>query len=193
MPLSPSQTPRKHLHTRKIELNGYQREDGLFDVEAQLTDTKTYSFELQDRGRVEPGEALHGMSMRMTVDQTMTIVAFEAVTDSSPYSICPEIAPSYASLVGLQIRAGFLRAAAERVGGVHGCTHLRELLQPMATVALQTLYAQRSAREGERPRDSRPAMLNSCYAYREDGPIVARTWPAFYTGSDAVAPGEPER
>ena len=187
MPLSPSQTPRRHLHTRQIELNGYQREDGLFDVEARLADTKTYPFELQDRGPIEPGEPLHGMAMRMTVDDTLTIVAFEAATDYSPYSICPEIAPNYARLAGLQIRAGFLRAANERVGGVHGCTHLRELLQQMATVAFQTLYSQRAGQAAKRPPSSKPPLLNSCYAYRDDGPIVARNWPEFYTGERAEA------
>ncbi len=179
MPLSASQTPRKPLHTRRIELHGYEREDGMFDVEAHMTDTKAEPLLMEDRGTIEPGEPLHGMALRMTVDRSMTIVAFEAVTDYSPYSICPDIAPNYASLVGLPIRAGFLRAAAERVGGVHGCTHLRELLQPMATVAVQTMYRQRKQQQAQ---GSKPKMLNSCYAYREDGPIVARSWPDFYTG-----------
>ncbi len=192
MPLSPSQTPRDRLHTRRIELNGYRRADGLFDVEAHLTDTKAYGFELQDRGHVPPGEPLHEMFMRMTVDGTLTIVAFEAVTDYSPYSICPDIVPAYAKLVGLQIRPGFLRAANERVGGVHGCTHLRELLQPMATVAFQTLSTERVARMAERSPTARPALVNTCYAYRDDGPIVARSWPAFYTGS-TPAPAETGR
>ena len=113
MPLSASQTPRKPLHTRRIELHGYEREDGMFDVEAHMTDTKAEPLLMEDRGTIEPGEPLHGMALRMTVDRSMTIVAFEAVTDYSPYSICPDIAPNYASLVGLPIRAGFLRAAAE--------------------------------------------------------------------------------
>ena len=191
MPLSPSQTPREHLHTRRIELNGFHRDDGLFDVEAHLTDTKSLSFDLQDRGHISPGEPLHQMSMRMTVDDTMTIVAFEAVTDHAPYRICPEIAPAYAKLVGLQIRSGFLRAVAERVGGVHGCTHLRELMQPMATVAFQTLSTQRFAREAQRPAHAKPTMLNTCYAYREDGPVVQRNWPAFYTGQPAPAEPNP--
>ena len=188
MPLTPSQTPRKALHTRRIELTGYEREDGLFDVEARLTDIKTTPMDLRDRGRIEPGEPLHGMAMRMTVDSSMTIVGFEAVTDDSPYAICPQVTPNYARLVGLQIRAGFIRAAAERVGGVHGCTHLRELLQPMATVAFQTMYKQRM---DARARASKPAMLNTCYAYRDDGPVVARDWPQFYIGDPAATAVEP--
>ena len=40
MPL-PNPVPRKLMHTRAIECNGYEREDGLWDIEAHLTDTKT--------------------------------------------------------------------------------------------------------------------------------------------------------
>lgn len=41
MPLSPPE-PREHIHSRDIILRGYRREDGLWDIEAHLTDTKTY-------------------------------------------------------------------------------------------------------------------------------------------------------
>ena len=44
MPLS-APSARKKLHTRNIELNGYLREDGLFDIEAHMTDIKTYSID----------------------------------------------------------------------------------------------------------------------------------------------------
>ena len=39
MPLSTPQE-RELLHSRDIVLRGYQRADGLYDIEAQLTDTK---------------------------------------------------------------------------------------------------------------------------------------------------------
>ena len=68
MPLSEPQE-RKLLHSRDIALRGYQRGDGLFDIEAHLTDIKSYGFDLEDRGWIEPGEPLHGMWLRMTVDE----------------------------------------------------------------------------------------------------------------------------
>ena len=186
MPLS-QPAKREALHTRRIELTGYAREDGLFDIEGHLTDTKSETFSTEDRADIEPGEPLHGMSMRMTIDQTMTVVGFEAVTDYSPYAICPTIAPSYANLVGIRVGPGFLRAVAERVGGVHGCTHLREMMQQMGTVAYQTLFPV-LARLQPSQVAGRPAILNTCYAYREDGPIVARRWPEYFTGTPADAP-----
>lgn len=184
MPLSPS-VPREALHRRAIELQGYRREDGLYDIEAHLVDTKSYVFTNRDRGEVPPGTPLHGMFARMTVAEDMTIVAFEADTEFGPYSVCPSAAPNFARLAGLRVGRGFIKAANERIGGVHGCTHLRELLGQMGTVAFQTLYAKRQAREGAPNAQStseRPAMLGTCLAYAPDSPVVQREWPRFYTG-----------
>ena len=76
---------------------------------------------------------------------------------------------------------------------MHGCTHLRELLGQMGTVAFQTLYAVRHKRQAapnavgtaqqpaEPPR--RPMLLGTCKAYAPDSPVVARQWPQFYTGA----------
>src|SRR3954449_5573263 len=131
MPLS-DPAPRELLHLRAIEINGYRREDGLFDIEAHLTDTKTFGQTNYDRGYIEAGEPIHDMWLRLTIDETMEIVDVDAVSDKTPYTMCPSAAPNFASLIGLRIKAGFLRDANQRVGGPVGCTHLRELLQQMA-------------------------------------------------------------
>ncbi len=190
MPLSEPQE-RSLLHQRAISIDGYQRADGLFDIEAELTDTKTYGFLADERGLIEPGVPLHHMRMRMTVDDKLSIVACEASTLASPYpSICPSAAPNFARLAGLDIRRGFLKAAAERIGGTEGCTHLRELLQQMATVAFQTLAA---VRRGSRPKDASPAtemgpsVLNTCLAWSSDSPVVGRRWPHLYTGPQPIS------
>jgi hypothetical protein len=198
MPLS-EPVAREALHTRAIEITGYRRTDGLYDIEAHLVDTKTYAFGNHDRGTIEPGVPLHGMLARMTLGEDMVITHFEAATDFSPYAICPQAAPNFARLAGLQVGRGFIKAANERIGGVHGCTHLRELLGQMGTVAFQTLYSVRFKPDGsrkeaataetvaeQRPTDApprRPAMLGTCLAYAPESPVVQRTWPAFYTGS----------
>src|SRR5271163_798275 len=80
MPLTPP-APREELHTRAITLRGYRRQDGLFDIEARLVDTKPFAMPNQDRGHIRAGEPLHEMWMRLTIDETMQIVACEAATD----------------------------------------------------------------------------------------------------------------
>lgn len=186
MPLSPP-AERELLHLRDIELRGYRRADGLFDIEASLTDTKSFAFSNQDRGEIRPGTPLHRMLARMTLDEDMLIHGFEASTEFGPYTICPAAAPGFASLAGLTIGRGFLRAANERIGGVKGCTHLRELLAQMATVAIQTMYGQRRRKQGA----SAATLLNTCLAYAEGGDVARRTWPELYeeTADTAAAPG----
>jgi hypothetical protein len=184
MPLSEPEK-REPLHSRDIVLRGYRRADGLFDIEAQLTDAKSYGFSMDDRGWIAPGEPLHGMYVRMTVDEDLQIVACEAAADHTPYAICPGAAPNMARLAGLTIKPGFLKQAASRVGGTEGCTHLRELLQQMATVAFQTLYPVRARKAREEGGSGKtPALLDSCYAYASDRQVVKRRWPEFYTGTD---------
>lgn len=187
MPLS-APAAREMLHLRDIQLRGYRRADGLYDVEATLSDTKTYAFDMSDRGTLHPGDKLHGMAMRMTVDIDMVIVAFEASSDFTPYAICPAAAANFHRLAGLKIGPGMMKQVHARVGGTEGCTHLRELIQQMATVAFQTLVSERRKRNGAAPPDARPGLLDTCHAYAADGPVVQARWPQFYTGGkDAAA------
>ena len=186
MPLSPA-PERELLHSRDISLRGWKRADGLYDIEAHLLDTKTTAFRNDHRGEIQPGEPLHGMWLRLTVDEDMLVVACEASSDHTPYALCPQAAPNFAALAGLRIGPGFNRAVAERVGGVKGCTHLRELLGQMATVAYQTLYPVFAAREraeaarrgatGEAPPARPPALVGSCLAYAPDSPVTLARWP----------------
>ena len=202
MPLTPPR-PREAIHKRAIEINGYRRDDGLYDLEARLTDTKSFGQTNYDRGYIAAGEPIHDMWLRLTIDPTMEIVAVEAVSDKTPYIMCPAAAPNFSRLVGLRIKAGFLRDANHRVGGAVGCTHLRELLQQMATTAFQTINPAKVRQEmrteggdetpGSDKVDARitekmggaPKILNTCLAYADTGPLVKRRWPHLH--KDAAA------
>jgi len=123
MPLSPP-VGRQLLHTRRVTCQGFFREDGLWDIEGRITDEKTYEQVNEWRGPLEPGEFVHDMSIRLTLDHRFTIVDVEAVTDKSPYQICGEVTPDFKKLIGLRIGSGFHREVRARLGGVHGCTHI---------------------------------------------------------------------
>lgn len=184
MPLT-APVNRTHIHTRAISFTGYEREDGLFDIEAHMTDTKTYEFENHWRGKVPVGEALHEMRLRVTIDDSFVIHEIEAVTDNSPFAMCPDIAPNYKSLVGLRMAAGWRQAVRAKVGGTNGCTHLTELLYPMATVAIQTIkplqnHRRRQADSESAPSTHKPFVLNTCHAWAESSPVVQKNAPAWY-------------
>lgn len=182
MPLS-TPAERTLLHLRDISLRGFEREDGLLDIEAHLTDTKDYGYTNPGRGWIEKGEPLHDMWIRMTVDENLVIRSCEAATDHAPFDICPTAAPNFARLAGLKIGPGFNRAVNERVGGVHGCTHLREVLAQMATVAYQTRNPSRRRKTAPPPAPAepkrRPAIIGTCLAYAPDSPVVLKRWPEF--------------
>ncbi|MGF1639578.1 MAG: DUF2889 domain-containing protein [Rhodospirillales bacterium] len=174
---------RDHVHSRDIHCRGYRRGDGLWDVEGSLEDTKTYSFANRDRDGINAGEAIHRMRIRLTVDDTLTVRAAEASTESAPFAICGEIAPVFESLVGLRIGPGWRNAVRQRMAGVHGCTHLTELLLgPVTTTALQTIAAARTQRQQPGADGGKPPMIDTCHALAGDGPVVKRQWPEFYTG-----------
>ncbi len=203
MPLSPP-IGRQHLHTRRVVCQGFFRDDGLWDIEGRITDEKTYEHANEWRGPLKPGDFVHDMSIRLTIDHTFTIVDAEAVTDKSPYSMCGDIAPAFRKLIGLRIGGGFHRAVRERLGGVHGCTHIVELLGPVATTAFQTVSSKK-ARDLNRehrentgtlpPKDPnaapkprrKPYMLDTCHTWASDSEVTKRWVPHFYTGPDAEA------
>ena len=188
MPL-PESSPRKHVHTRTITYKGYEREDGLWDMEAHMVDIKTYEFSNDWRGEMQVGEPLHEMLLRVTIDDDFIIQDVIAVTDNSPFEMCPDIAPNYKALIGIQMGPGWRKAIRMKVGGVQGCTHLTELLFPMATVAMQTIWPlsrkhKRKERESEKQQSRRPLILDTCHAWASDSRVVKQNTPKFYTGKD---------
>lgn len=177
---------RRHLHTRSIVCEGYHRDDGLWDIEARIVDTKTYAYEEPDRGLRTPGDPVHHMAIRLTLDDTMVVRDIEVDMPSTPYTTCLTAAPAFQGLIGRQVGLGWRRAVNECVGGTRGCTHVRELLFPMATVAFQTMGGWKEKETGaERPVEApaspatRPYFLDGCKSWASDGPVVARLHPMF--------------
>tara|TARA_R110002096_G_scaffold416576_2_gene619472 strand:- start:322817 stop:323374 length:558 start_codon:yes stop_codon:yes gene_type:complete len=184
MPLSNPQ-PRKHVHTRSIELNGYHREDGLWDIEVHMTDIKSYDIENQWRNGIAAGDPIHEMWVRLTIDSNFLVRDVEAVTDNSPFEMCPAITSAYRELIGIRIGRGWRRAINEKVKGKYGCTHITELLQPLATVSIQTLMGniqKKTSERSEQEKHVKPMVLNSCHAWAEDSEVVKKHLPEYYRG-----------
>ncbi|MNC32850.1 hypothetical protein D3C75_812230 [compost metagenome] len=176
---------RQLLHTRNVTCTGYLRSDGLFDIEGRLLDTKGCDTDMPF-GTIAAGGALHQMYILMTVDSNLVIQHVEARSEVTPAPMCKQISHAYAALKGLKVGAGFKKKVAERVGGERGCTHLTELLGPMATTLIQTtaplLREQMRLRETREPGFKRPKhwVIGTCHTYRTDGEAVRTLWPDHY-------------
>lgn len=144
-----------------------------------MTDVKSYDFDNAERGRVEAGVPVHEMRVRITIDMDFLIHDAEACTEYAPFGICPDAAPSMGKLKGLKIGSGWRREIDRHLGGTLGCTHLRELLGPMATTAVQTI-APIMERENPLAAGERPWSIGTCHAYAPDSPVVKRLWPEHY-------------
>ncbi len=183
MPLSPPH-PRQLQHQRRVYCDGYEREDGYWDIEGRMTDIKTRDVDNRDRGgRIAAGEPIHDMSIRLTIDLDFVIHEVEAVIDYSPFSVCPSIVDNFRRLKGKRIGPGWTRLTKEMFSGTQGCTHLMELLGPVATTAFQSTYFART-RKAEQEKTAgggeKPHLLNTCHALAEDGEVVRDFWPEHY-------------
>ena len=180
MPLSQA-TARRPLHTRTIVCEGFEREDGLYDIDARLVDIKAYSFEHRKRGTVEAGSPVHDLRLRLTVDKDRVVRDIETSSDVAPYEDCQTVAPAYKALIGAKLSVGWRRAVNEAVGGTKGCTHLRELLMPVATVAFQTMEGgQRAVKRALNPDAPAPFFMNQCRAWSASGALVKELYPRFH-------------
>ena len=182
MPLSPP-VPRALRHTRAIHVDAFAREDGLWDLDACITDVKTRDIRLAS-GMRPGGAPVHDLRLRVTIDRDFTIVDAEAASDSVPYpGYCDTIGPAYKSLIGLSLMNHFRLRLKDRLSGVLGCTHLTELALVLPTAAVQA-YAndviQTRDGDGDDGSMEQPFQLDRCHALRLDGPAVARFYPRWY-------------
>jgi len=182
MPLSPA-VSRPELHLRRIDLRGYRRDDGLYDVEARMIDTKCEELVLSDGRMLPPGEALHDMWIRLVIDDRLKVLEVAASTDRAPFTVCGEAAAGLASLKGLRVGPGWSRAIRHKLAAREGCTHLIELLAPLATVAFQTVAGTRQDKRAAVDADGKPRKIDSCYAYASNREVVQRLWPMHYDGT----------
>lgn len=170
---------RTPLHTRNINIQGYQRDDGLWEVEGVLEDTKGYPFTLEDRGRIQIGDFLHRMTLTLVFDDAFTIQDVRAEMHNTPYSDCSGAEPKYKELIGLQIKKGWINDAKEVLGRTTSCTHLTEMLPPLATAALQTVRGYKLNFEPDYATGSeeRKTVRNTCFGFRDGGRAQQRLWP----------------
>jgi hypothetical protein len=189
MPL-PQPVNRTLRHTRAITAEAFLRDDGLWDLEARLVDTKSFDLQLLTGAQRPQGTPLHELWLRVTIDTQFNIVDAVASSDWTPYpGYCEEIGPAYRQLIGLNLLQQFRAAVRSRFGGTSGCTHLSELCSVLPTTAFQA-FAGDVIRVTESPdveSPSPPPQLNGCHALAFSASAVREFFPRWYGHQPADA------
>jgi len=181
----PPPEPRIDLHTRNVTFRGYLREDKLWDIEAELVDVKAYALTTQGRGTLQPGTPIHDMAIRVTLDDTMTIRGIVTSMGITPFPECVSAEDPMQQLIGCTMGSGWRATIERNLGGIRGCTHLRELLFNMATAAYQTIVSYRELPSVLHSKQTETAItppfhLGKCMAWDFNGAVVKRYEPAFF-------------
>jgi len=178
MPL-PTPAPRTPQHTRRVTYSGFRRDDGLWDIEGELHDSKPIdrpALRASDGIRCA-GAPIHHMWLRVTVDGSLTVHAIASAMDAHPLDACPEAQRALQAMIGSNMARGWRQSIQTHLGGVIGCTHLRELLFNLATAAFQTVQGA-FATDPQAP----PRHLGQCVGWDLHGSGVREFYPQFYRG-----------
>ena len=177
MPIPPSSPHRRLKHRRSISVEVFAREDGLWEVDALLTDVKTRDAPMVDSVR-PAGTPIHQLLLRLVVNSQLDVLEAGSASEWSPYpGHCGQHGDAYAALAGLNLGRGFRKGVNERLSGVQGCTHLTELAQVLPTAVIQGLVGEVIHPRGDRPGDPKPFQLDRCHALRTDGEVVRLHYP----------------
>jgi hypothetical protein len=199
--VAPAGAKRTLAHRRAIAIEAFRRDDGLFELEAHLTDTKTRDVELATGTRTQ-GSPIHDLTVTVTVDRSFTVVGAGARMAATPYpGFCEAGEARYAGLVGMNLVKGFRRAVREKFGGTAGCTHLTELAQVLPTAAIQAFGSEyKASQKSKEPAEdahekgdskessnssgssSQPFYVDGCHSLDARGPAVQKYYPKWYTG-----------
>ncbi len=173
------------MHRRAIDVQVFARKDGLYDVDAALTDIKTVDMAVAGGQRLA-GEPIHAMLLRLVVDAQTNIVEAGSQTSWMPYpGACDQHGDAYAALVGLNLMRGFRLGVKDRLAGTKGCTHLTEMCQLLPSAVIQAfagivLDTQEGSGSGQAP-----FQLDRCHALRSDGSTVKTHYPRWFRNGEA--------
>lgn len=174
---------RRPMHMRRIVMHAYARDDGLWDFEAHLRDEKPFAYVDPGRGERGPGDTVHDIRVRLTLDDDRVIRDVAIEMGSMPFGICHEVRDSLRPLIGERVGPGW-RQVLKRIPRHQTCAHVHELLVPLASVVHQGMALGREpdGKVAIRPDpglQSQPFFVDDCHSWRVDGPVVAHFYPQF--------------
>jgi hypothetical protein len=166
------------LHTRNIEVSIYDYDGQRIIAEGVFKDDRLQETHLIT-GETFPKGAIHHMAIRLLVNSSNFLIEdIDVELLSVPRPVCRETIDCLSPLKGLTVTKGFTSKVKRLVGGTKGCTHLMELILAMAPVIFQGFAALQSQRPGafdsELVKMMSQSLVNTCHAWRADGPVVEK-------------------
>jgi hypothetical protein len=185
----PTAAPERQLkHRRSIDVQIYARGNGLWEVDARVTDIKTHDTVLAEQVR-PAGDPIHDMLLRIVIDEAFEIHEAGSLSAWMPYvGRCDDHGDAYCQLVGLNLMRNFRRELMARLGSARGCTHLTELAQVLPTAVVQAFAGEVIDTLGSGPEAQQPFQIDRCHALRADGPVVQEFYPRWYRRPDPIQP-----
>jgi len=164
------------LHTRNIEVTTYDDDGQRIIVEGFLKDDR-FQESYVITGETFPSGVVHHMAIRLLVNcSNLLIEDVDVDLISVPREACRETIGCLAPIKGLIITKGFTVKVKKLAGGKKSCTHLVELLLAMAPAVVQGYAAYQSKKpavfDPDRAKMILQFLVNTCRAWREDGPLV---------------------
>jgi len=188
MALPTAASDRQLKHRRRIDVQIYARGNGLWEVDAHITDVRPSETRMAT-GMLPAGAPIHDMLLRLVVDEAFNVVEAGAETRAMPYpGECNSYGDVYGRLVGLNLMKGFRHAVKQRLGGVQGCTHITELTQALPTAVVQAFAGEVIDTRGDGADSTQPFQIDRCHALRADGPAVKTYYPRWYRAPQNSAP-----
>ncbi len=180
MTLPQAAAQRQLKHRRQIDVQVFARGNGLWEVDAVLTDTKTRIADMIEGPR-PAGTPIHDMLLRLVVNEKLDILEAGSVTRWMPYTgTCNDHDDAYGALVGMNLLQNFRHALRQKLGGVLGCTHITELAQTLPTAVVQAFAGEVIDTRGTAEDAKQPFQIDRCHALRADGDIVRLHHPRWY-------------
>ena len=167
------------LHERTYDVRSYRQSGTEIRIRGRVRDVKPPGTFLPDDPQPM---TIHDMVLDLVVRMPeLVITDATLVMQTHPHDHCTEIVEHYQNLIGLSIARGFTHRVRELFGGPKGCTHTTALIQAMAPVAIQSVWAMMTPAEGETPvaltaEDQRQRVSfnrNTCHVWAEDGPMFS--------------------
>ena len=187
--------PGSIAHVRTIRAECRVVADDELEVTGHLIDERPHPSTARgtwvDEGM---GRIVHDMTLTIRVRHPdLVITAAEGRMDHRPYTLCTDALPPLQQLVGLSVMKGFVRAVNERFGRQLGCAHLTALIHAIAPVVKQGAGAA-FHEDDDMPRPDQDLwFVNTCQAWREEGPLHQRVRAGDVEGLRAFSARDRER